>query len=412
MKLKNIHYGWIIVLIVTSIMMFYAVTMYSRGIFLTSLTEWFSWNRGIVSGAYSLSMIISGLLSFISGRMTDKFGPRIVITFLGLLVGCGLLLMSVVGSIVHVYLIWISMIGVGGSCSFTPIASTIPKWFNERRGLAIGITFAGFSLGGIIWPPVVERLITSFGWQSTYMIIGLITLVFITALAQFMKQSPQKIGLKPYGGKVKLESTPQILDQVATGLSFSQAFKTTPYWLIGLIRFCSMFVFQLMMVHIFPHAVDIGLSEIGAATILSIISISGTASRLLAGFVADRIGHKLTLFLSAIVLTLPLIVLLFAKELWHFYAFAFLFGVAWGGIGVVQISLIADFFGLRSLGAIIGSLELFLTVGGAIGVSMAGIIFDATGTYTTSFLICIGQALLVMLFSFILMRYKHRGVVY
>jgi MFS family permease len=303
------------------------------------------------------------------------------------------------------------MIGVGGSCGFTPIASTLPKWFTERRGLAIGIAFAGFSLGGIIWPPAVERLIANIGWQSTYMVVGLITLVIITALAQLMKQSPQKMGLKPYGEKEKPELTPQILDHTTTGLSFTQAFKTTPYWLIGLIRFCSMFVFQLVLVHIFPHAVDIGLSKIGAATILSIISISSTVSRLLAGFVADRIGNTLTLLLSATVLTLSLIVLVFANELWHFYAFALFFGLAWGGINVVQVSLMADFFGLRSLGAIIGSLEPLLTIGGAIGVFVAGIIFDAAGGYTTPFLICIIQALLVMLFSFLLMHYKHTGVV-
>ena len=127
---------------------------------------------------------------------------------------------------------------------------------------------------------------------------------------------------------------------------------------------------------------------------------------------ADRIGHRLTLFLLAIVLTLSLISVIFARELWHFYAFAFLFGLAWGGSSVVQITLAAEFFGPRSLGAIIGSLEPLLTTGGAIGVSVAGIIFDTTGSYTTPFLICIIQALLVMLFSFLLMRYKHTGVVY
>ena len=412
MKLKNVHYGWIVVFTAAFILMVYAVAIHSRGIFLTSLTEWFNWTRGDVSGAYSLSMIIAGLLAFISGRLTDRFGPRIVLTFLGLLVGSGLVLMSRVSSIVHVYLIWVLMIGVGGSCSFTPVAATIPKWFTERRGLAIGITLAGVSLGGTIWPPVVERLIANIGWQSTYIVVGLITFVIITALGQLMRQSPQKMGLKPYGEKQKLESTPQILGQTAKGLSFTQAFRTAPYWLISLLRFCSMFVFQLISVHIFPYAVDIGLSETAAAIIISIISISGTVSRLLIGFVADMIGHRVTLFLLAVFLTVSLIILVFAKELWHIYAFVILFGLVWGGTGVVQITLISNYFGSRSLGAIIGSLELFLTTGGAIGVSMAGIIFDATGSYAVPFIICIIAALLVMLFSFLLMRYKHTGVVY
>jgi MFS family permease len=173
-----------------------------------------------------------------------------------------------------------------------------------------------------------------------------------------------------------------------------------------------MFIFQLMSVHIFPHAIDIGLSEIGAAIILSIISISSTFSRLLAGTIADRIGHRLTLFISTVILTLSLIVLFFSKVLWHFYIFSILFGAAWGGVGVVQVSLIAEYFGFQSLGAILGSLEFLLTTGGAIGVYLAGIIFDTTGTYTISFVICLGQAILVMLFSFMLMRYTHTGTTY
>jgi MFS family permease len=411
-KLKNVHYGWVVVFAATFILVIFAISIYSRGIFLTSLTEWFNWNRGDISSAYSIGMIVSGFLALISGRLTDKFGPRILITFLGLLVGGGLLLMSMVSSIIHVYLIWILVIGVGGSCSFTPITSTLPKWFTKRRGLAIGITFAGLSLGGVIWPPVVERLIANVGWRSAYIVVGLIVLVIITALAQLMKQSPQKIGLKPYGEKKKLESTMRIPDQTGTGFSFTQAFKTAPYRLIGLVRFCSMFIFQLVSVHIFPYAVDIGLSEITAAIIISITSISNMVSRLLAGFIADRLGYRLTLFLSVVVLTLSLVVLVFAKELWHFYAFALLFGFAWGSSSVTQVTLVAEFFGSRSLGTIIGSLEFLLTTGGAIGISIAGIIFDATGSYVVPFSICIIQALLVMLFSFLLMRYKHTGVMY
>lgn len=412
MKLKNIHYSWIIVFAAALILMIYAIPIYSRGLFLASLTEWFGWNRGDISGAYSLSMIMAGALAMVSGKLTDRFGPRVIISFLGLLVGGGLLLMSLVSSIVHVYIIWIFVIAVGGSCSFTPITSTVPKWFIKRRGLAIGITFAGISVGGIIWPPVVERLINSIGWQSTYIVTGIITLIIITALAQLMRPNPQQMNLKSYGQIDEQKSTEQRIDQFTAGLSFGQAFKTLPYWLIGLIRFCSMFIFQLISVHIFPHALDVGHSEIAAAVIISISSISGTVSRLLAGFVADKIGHRLTLFLSTGILLISLVILFFAQQLWQFYIFAILFGLAWGGVGVVQVTLIAGFFGPKSLGAIIGSLEFMLTTGGAIGVFIAGSLFDAMGSYDIPFIICLIQSSLVMIFGFTLMRYKHRGISY
>ena len=96
----------------------------------------------------------------------------------------------------------------------------------------------------------------------------------------------------------------------------------------------------------------------------------------------------------------------------HFYGFALFFGIAWGGIGVAQVTLIAELFGPRSLGAIIGSLELFLTLGGALGVWLAGIIFDATGSYTMPFVICLIQAVLVTIFGVVLILRKRKGEVY
>ena len=412
MKLKNVYFGWVIVFVAAFILMVFSIQMYSRGIFLTSLVDWFGWDRGAVSGAYSVGFVVSGFLSLFSGRLADRFGPRIVSTFLGLLVGSGLILMSTVSSITHVYLIWALMIGIGGSCGVTPILSTLPKWFNKGRALVIGIVFSGFSIGGIIWPPAVERLVANIGWQSTYMVVGLIILIIITALAQLMRQNPQSMGLQQYGEKEQVKSMPRMPEPASIGLSFTKAFKTAPYWLIGLIRFCSMFVLQLIMVHIFPYAVDIGLSGINAAIIISIMAISSTISQLLAGFVANKIGYRSTLFLSTSILALSLIILIFSKELWHFYTFALLFGSARGASGVVQVTLITGIFGPRSLGTIIGSLEAFLTVGGAIGVSIAGIIFDATDSYNIPFVICIVQALLVTVFSYILMRYKNVRTIY
>jgi MFS family permease len=173
-----------------------------------------------------------------------------------------------------------------------------------------------------------------------------------------------------------------------------------------------MFVFQLIAVHIFPHAIDTGLSEINSALIISITAITSTISRLITGLVADRIGHRLTLFLSAVVLILSLIILVFSEALWHFYIFALFFGLAWGFSGVVQTMLIHEFFGSRSLGTIIGSLDIFLTIGGAVGVSIAGSIFDATGSYSIPFLICIVQASVIMFISFIIMRSKNIKTTY
>jgi len=405
MKLKNLHYGWILVIIAACVLVTYAMSAYTRGIFLKPLTDEFNWDRGAVSGAYSASMIVAGLLAVFSGRISDKYGPRIAITALGLLTGIGLLLMWQVNSLWQLYLIWGLFMGVGGSCGIAPITATVAKWFTKKRGLAIGIIYTGFSLGSMIWPPVAERLISTFGWQQTYLILGLITLGVIVPLAQFTKHGPQQIGLKPYGEGERIENK-QPLDLVTAGLSFAQAVKSGGFWLIGLIRFCSFFSLQVIAIHLYPYAVDVGIPPMTAAMLLSVTAGSGIISRLSMGFISDKIGSRWAVTACLSQLTLALIWLLFIKETWLFFAFAVAFGLAWGGQGVAQTLLITELFGSRSLGAIMGSLEVFLMIGGALGTVLAGSIFDITRSYHLAFLLCTALGILAVIFGLCLVRYK------
>ena len=214
------------------------------------------------------------------------------------------------------------------------------------------------------------------------------------------------MGLTPYGSIEPSESA-DVPAHDAAGMTFSEARKTLHFWILSLSRFSTMFTFQVVTVYVYPHIVSLGIAEITAALVISIIGISGTISRLLISTIADRIGPKLTLFLSVIILTTAFTTLFFSRELWHFYIFAVLFGMAWGGIGMSQILITANIFGPKSLGTIIGSMEFILAMGGAIGVYIAGIIFDATGSYNVTFLICIGQALVLTICSYILIRSKN-----
>jgi len=407
MKLKNLHYGWVLVIIAACVLGTYAMSAYTRGIFLKSLTNEFNWDRGAVSGAYSASMIVAGLLAVFSGKISDKYGPRIVITFLGLLTGIGLLLMWRVNSLWQLYLIWGFFIGVGGSCGIAPITATVAKWFTKKRGLAIGIIFAGWGLGSMLWPPVAQWLISTFGWQQTYLILGLATLTVIISLAQFTKRNPQQIGLKPFGERESIEDK-QPLDSMTTGLSFTQAVKSGGFWLISLIRFCSFFSLQVITVHLYPYVVDTGIPPITAAGLLSVVAGAGIISRLSIGFISDRIGSRWTVTACLIQFTLALVGILFIEETWLFFAFAVVFGLAWGGQGVAQTLLITELFGPRSLGAIMGSLEIFLTIGGALGTVLAGSIFDVTGSYYLIFLLCVALGILAVISGLGLVRYKSK----
>lgn len=403
MKLKHLHYGWVMVIIATCVLVAYATAVYTFGIFLIPLTTEFNWDRGALSGAYSLKFLLGGLLSILTGRISDKYGPRPLIITAGLTTGMGFLLMSQVTSLWQVYISWGLLFGVTASCCWVPLMSTIPRWFAKKRGMAIGITAAGFGLGSMIWPPLAQWLISSYGWRQAFKILGLIAFIIMFPLAQFMKHSPQRIGLRPYGEDGGVEDK-QSLASTAGGFSFTQAIKTGRFWFFGSIMFCFFFCLQVIMVHIAPYAVDIGISAIVAASMLSIIAAASVIGRFSAGFICDKVGLRRPLVACLVTATLALIWLLFAKEIWMFYVFAVIFGVAYGGIISLQSLVTAELFGLSSLGIVFGSLMFFGTIGGAIGPPLAGTIFDVTGGYNLAFLICVIIGALAIIFSLILLK--------
>ena len=402
-KRERLHYGWVMVLIALSVLATHALVMYTFGVFLKPLVTEFNWDRGALSGANSMYMLLAGTFAIFTGRLSDKYGPRMLVTLNGLLTGIGFLALSQINSLWQVYLIWGLLLGIGGSCCFIPIMSTIPRWFVKKTGIAIGITVAGFGLGAVITPPLTQWLISTYGWRQAFIVLGLITFVIVIPLAQFMKHSPQRVGLKPYGeiGTLKDKQS-----QAAGGLSFRQAIKTSRFLVWGSIICCFFFSVQVIVVHIVPHGIDIGISATAAAGILSIIAGGSVIGRLSMGFIYDRIGSRKALSACLTLVALALIWLLFAKEIWGLYIFAGVLGLAYGGIVLLETALTGELFGLKSLGMILGGVILFGTVGGALGAPLAGSIFDATGSYSLALLICVILVVLAIILSLILLKTK------
>ena len=405
--MKHLYYGWVMVILAVFMLPAQGLAFYSFGIFLMPLTLEFNWERGALSAAFSMMMLVNGGLAILAGRLADKYGPRLLLTVSGLLFGLGFLLMSQVSSLGQVYLIWGIIMGVAFSGGFIPVVSAIARWFTKQRGLAMGLTVAGYGLGGIISPPLAQWLISSYGWQQAYVILGLITLIIIIPLAQFMKHSPQRIGLKPYGEDeaVTLEDKHSLASD-AGGLSLAETIKTGRFWSFGLIMFGFMFSLGLLVVHIAPYAVDIGISAMVAASIVSIFGGTSIIGRFLTGFISDKVGARRALVACVTALTLALIWLLFAREIWMFYVFAVIFGIAYGGIVPLSTLVPAELFGLKFLGIISATALLLGTIGGAIGAPIAGSIFDATGSYNLALLICVIIGALAIILSLILLKAK------
>jgi MFS family permease len=378
-------YGYIVVVVALFIMVVSWAIYYSFGVFFKPLLNEFGWTHAMTSGAFSLSMTMYGVLGIVVGVLNDRFGPRVVLTLCGFLLGLGYLLMSQVSALWQMYLFYGAIIGTGMSGVWVPQLSTVARWFVGRRTLMTGIVLAGVSIGQLIGPPVTTWLIALYDWRQSYTILGGVALLLVVLFAQFLRRDPTQMGQLPYGAD---EGKQPELTSDAQEFSLREATYTAQFWVACSIFFCFGFGLFSIVVHIVPHAIELGISAASAATILSCRGGMGLVGNYVLGGVADRIGNRRIFLVGFIMILAALFLLVPARELWMLYLFAIIFGFAAGGMAASESPLVAGLFGLSSHGLIYGVVHLGFTAGAAVGPVLTGHIFDVTGSYQVAFLLC------------------------
>jgi MFS family permease len=409
-KAPRLFYGWVVVATAFFVALVAYGVQYSFGIFLVPLSEDFGWSWALVSGAASLFMFSRGALAILTGRVTDRYGPRIIVAIGGFFLGLGLILTSQISAAWQLYLFYGLMAGFGLSVAFAPLVATASRWFVQKRGLAIGIVVAGIGAGTAVMSPLVRYLVATYGWSWTYIILGLLAWVIIIPGALLLRRSPEDKGLLPLG-KAKaiagyeensnIAKKEDSLTSERAGFSLKDAVHTRAFWLLlAIIIFWSTCV-QMTMMHIYHHATDLGIPGVVAANFLVIIGVFSIIGRLVMGAVSDRLGGKLTLAICLVLQALAMFWLLRATDIWMLYLFAAVFGFAYGGC-VPQLPVIAgEIFELKSIGAIVGVQMLGVAIGGAIGPLLGGYVFDVTGSYYFAFTVsgmCTILALILLAF--------------
>jgi len=395
----RVFYGYFII-ILSIIILLPSFGIYdSFGIFLTPLLNEFNWARATASGAYSLSFILLGVVGILWGRMTDRYGPRIVLILCGLLIGSGYLLMSQVNNLWHLYLFLGVMVGSGMGGTWAPLLSLVSRWFSKRRGLMTGVVLTGLSAGGMISPPIINHLISNYGLSTAYLVLGGVILVLIVLAAQFLKLDPSKIGQSPDG---IIEGNHEISKQDSDGYSLREAFHTPQCWLLLLMFSCLGFCFFSIVIHIVPHAIDLGISRGSAALILTINGGASIVGNFVMGRVGDRIGPRRVFNICFILTAVAVIWLLQATEVWMLYLFIIIFGFSIGGNITSEAPLTARLFGLRYHGSILGFAAFGFTIGAALGPVLTGYIFDLTSSYQIAFVVCIMIAIVGFILAAVL----------
>ena len=409
---STFFYGWVIVALCTISLAVQAGIVYSFGIFFKPLAADFGLSRAATSGVYSLNMISNGVFAILTGWLTDRFGPAKIAVLCSFAIGLGLVLTSQVNALWQLYLTYGLIVGIGLSGGFSIGTGTTARWFVKRRGLALGIVSSGVGLGTLTILPIAERLIAAFGWSTAYFILGIAALVVLIPSALLLRRDPEAMGCRAYGVEILLlESDTDHKDRTRhtsseAGITLLTAARTRPLWVLISIYFLFSISLQMIMVHLVNYATDIGIATLVAATLLSVVGISSIAGRLIMGAASDRIGSNNALLICCVVLVTSLLWLIFARELWMFYLFAIVFGFAYGG-EVPQIpALISQFFGLRAVAALVGTVFLGMAIGGSLGSWIGGQVFDVTHSYQIAFVIAAIAGLFAVVITLILKKVK------
>jgi OFA family oxalate/formate antiporter-like MFS transporter len=390
MPRKTFYYGYVIVAAATIILMVAYSSHYAYSIFFDSLAAYFQTTKATISGAFSLTVIISGVLGMFAGSLSDRIGPKKITIICGSSLGLAFLAMSQVHAIWQVYIIYGVLLAMGVGGLFPAAISTVARWFTEKRGMMIGIVTAGLGVGTIILSPLISHFITAYGWRWAYAILGIIVLFVVLTVSQFLKSEPEQNKAETVLKTASNASSSMHRDS----FSFRKALGSRQFWMLVVAYICSGYGQFSLMVHIVPYATGMKISAISAASLVSIFGGTSIFGRLIIGGVSDRIKVKPLLTCIMTALFVSILWLGFARSYWELAGVAIIFGLGYGGSSTLQSLVAAEMFGLNSMGVMLGAFIFSICIGGSIGPVVTGFLYDQSARFSSAdnyhlaFIIC------------------------
>jgi MFS family permease len=374
---SRIFYGWYVVAAAFAVTFLGFGCAYTFSAFVESLQRDFGASRGSVALVFSLAGFLYFGLGVVSGPLADRFGSRRLAVAGMILTGLGLAAASAARTLPEVYAAYGLGVGLGVGCAYVPAIGAVQRWFVRRRGFASGLAVSGIGVGTLVMPPLASFFIETLGWRGAYLALGALAAVVGGGLALLIENDPHSRGLGPDGDPPSRAQSAQ-----REGATVGEAIRSRRFIsLYAACLICSFGVF-VPFVHLVPYARDHGVAPASAVLLLGVIGVGSTAGRFFLGGLADRIGRQPSLLLMFAGMALALAVWVIATNIWSLTAFAFVFGVFYGGWVAVLPAVVMDYFGGRNVSGIIGILYTSVAFGTLIGPSAAGFAFDLSHSYT------------------------------
>jgi OFA family oxalate/formate antiporter-like MFS transporter len=373
-----IFYGWRIVAAAFVVLFTAYGAQYCFSVFFAALLDEFRWSRAGLSGVFSLYAFGYCVVGFPAGRLTDRWGPRAVVTAGGVFLGGALAAMALVRHLWEPYVIYGVLGALGMGTAYVPCNSTVVKWFARRRGLAIGVASTGASLGTVALPPLAHRAVAAVGWRTAYVLFGVGVFAALALAATVLRRDPRSLGLRPDGD----DATPSP-SQGRPGRAWNLrgAVGTPAFWLITAAFTASWLAVFIPLVHLVPFAQDLGYGAGTGAWLVSALGAGAVGGRLVMGAVSDRVGRRPAIVTAMVMQAGAFVGFAAVQGLHALVVTAIAFGFAYGTVSALFPAIIGDFFGPEQAGSLVGFVFAFAGALAAWGPLAAGLVYDATGGY-------------------------------
>jgi len=407
-KLGNVFYGWWMVAGGIILAMFgYGGWFYSFGALFNPMRTEFGWSRAATSIPFSLSRLEGGIEGLVTGPLTDRFGPRFMVRVGFTMAALGFLLMSRINSLWMFIVSYSLLLSLGMNAGlYMPLQTAVAKWFDKKRGLALGALTTGAALGGSILVPIVAWLIIDHGWRMAVLVLAIAAAVLGWAVSFILKpHPPEHYGLRMDGIRAEaVEATTVEKKDIVVpefGLYAREAAKTMNFWIMVIAFTFSHTGVSAVVVHEIPFIEDMGISPVLAAAALGTMTLVSAPGRFFAGWLADKWNLKYLYVICSVVQAIGLFIFSRATNMSWVWVFVVIYGFSYGFRLPLEPAMRASYFGRKAFGAIYGYINSIAVFGSFGGPYLAGWLFDKTGSYVSSFLVLAGimiVAAIVILF--------------
>jgi len=346
-------------------------SLLSVSVFFKPLELEFGWDRGVTSFAYSSASFMTGVMGIAMGRLVDRLSPRPIVLLGAVSIGSGLLLLSHMHAVWQLYLFYGLLVGgLGNGCFLIPLLTNVGFWFDRGKGLAIGSVMAGQSLGGALMPAISRYLLAEMPWREAYLVLGLGAWAVLIPLALLVRQPP---GLSELKASALKHALPAVISPM----------RLTATLCVAIV--CCCICMSIPILHVYPLAVEAGLSAVQAASVLGVLMSVSIVGRVGIGSVADRVGGVRSLLLASGVQTATIFWFSQMHTLPGLLLIAVLFGIGYGGVIPSYAVIIRELIPVNRVGLSMGMVFFFGNLGMSLGGYLGGLLYDLSGAYPLSY---------------------------